>query len=148
MVFKYKPRLTEEEFDKFMESYYNLIRARRYGQLSQVDYEREKKRLYENLKSVVASGDVRYFQNIDDLRSFLLEIMTYKKANEKVKHEFEHGKKAEELGYTVQYGVWLMEGYNGDLVIVPFTHVQQETNSQHLDQIKAAASHQSVYDKQ
>jgi len=148
MSFEYTPKLTEREFDDYMASYHNLIRARRSGQLSQEDYEREKGSLNISLDSIVAPGDVRYFPRIDGLREFLQKIGPQEDVNKWTQHESEHGTKAEALGYTVQYGVWLMQGHSGNLVVVPFTHVIQESQSQHLDVIKGAASDQSAYDRQ
>src|SRR3989344_3709682 len=146
MAFEYQPRLAEKDYDAFMESYHDLIRARRGGTLSQDDYVTRKNELHRDLESVMNPDDMRFFQDIDGLKAILGQIMPEDDANKLTEHELEHGTKAEALGYTVQYGVWLMQGYSGNLVTVPFTHVMQESNSQHLDQIKGAANHQSVYD--
>ncbi len=147
MVFDYQPRLTEKEFDEYMSSYHDLIISRRSGSLSQENYVRKKEQLDANFHSKINPLDERIFPDIKGLNELLTQTISPKLAEKNIEHELEHGREAESLGYSVQYGAWLMQGYSGDLIVVPFTHVREESSSSSLDQIKNVTTFLSQYDR-
>ena len=147
MAFEYEPKLTERKFDEYMASYHKLIQDRRVGKLSIEDYVGEKTQLNRTFFSEIANLDMRLFPHVEGLREFLLQIRPKDEVEDMISHELEHGNEAISLGYSVQYGSWLMQGRSGSLVLAPFTKVNEESNAPDLDRIKQAATHQSTYDK-
>jgi len=147
MVFDYTPILLEEDYDKFMEQRKNLLVRRKKGELTSQDYNTEVLKLGEWLSERMRPEDRRAFRNVNGLRAILLQIMPFSKAQEHIHHELEHGEIAKDLGYDVEYGVWLMRGQASRLILSCFCHVLGEVSPEHSELILGMPAQLSEYDK-
>ena len=147
MSFDYKPKLTEKKFDDHVETYNELIEERKKGVISQEEYISKRDELIAELEMGMDPLDRRIFERSEDLEALLLKIMPRKVVEENIRFKREHGERAKSLGYLVQYGVYLMEGYLGKLVVAPFCLVEGETTSDDLEEIENAPENPRIHYK-
>lgn len=142
-----QPKLTQGEFENYVKLYHGLIIEREAARISQEDYILRRTELQNEFFDKNNSGDMVTFRSVEQLRAFFQRLVSPNTLNDIVEHELSHGRKAEALGHSVQYGTFLMMGYSGDIVAVPFTHVIDEASVNIFREISNAPKDPSVYDK-
>lgn len=147
MAFDYTPKLSEEDYDWWMEQRSKLFVRRKKGELTSRVYDDELLKLGKWLSERMKPEDRRAFRNINGLRALLLQIIPFSKVQENIQHELGHGGIAEDLGYHVEYGVWLMKCQTGKLALSCFCHVLEEVSPEHYELILGMPSDLSEYDK-
>jgi len=147
MISDYRPSLTEEEYDRYMSAFNQLVVSRRIGELSENEYAMRLERLDSEFQSLIDFQDIMVFGQISGLQEALTEIMPPEIVDSYITHELQHGNKARELGYAVNYGIFIMIGNSGNLVVAPFTQTLGKSCATDFDKIRRAPGVLSRLDK-
>lgn len=144
----YLPKLLKSDFDEYKRRERELYLRCERGEFSEGMLQILTGWLKDWLRERMAPEDEIIFPDINGLRGFLLSMgLPFEQMYLLSQHELEHGEMAQDLGYDVSYGIYLMMGEDGKEGAMPFCRFRGNITPSDWRAIHGAASEPGVYDK-
>ncbi len=125
----YRLKLHRRHFKKLLQNVKKLKIQRQNKTITNDLYKRSIDDIFKSLENKMANEDYRIFSNISGLRVLLDQLIPMTDVDKMIEHEIEHGQKASELGYSVEYGVYLFRKGFFVMGVVPFCKTAEEVKT-------------------